>query len=53
MEKRNSDRFIGTWVPEPMYNEMVKLVPGTYVNRTELVLKAIRKLLIETHGVKF
>ena len=36
-----------------MQAEVDKLVPGTYVNRTELVLKAIRKLLIEDHNVKF
>ena len=36
-----------------MQDEVDKLIPGIYINRTELVLKAIRKLLVEDHNVKF
>ena len=33
--------------------EVDRLIPGVYINRTELVLKAIRKLLKEEHNVSF
>lgn len=38
---------------DKLAEEIDRLIPGVYINRTELVLKAIRKLLVETHGVNF
>lgn len=34
-------------------SEIDRLIPGVYINRTELVLKAIRKLLKEEHNISF
>lgn len=53
MQNTPKGSYVPVIVPRALCNEMDKLVPGTYINRTELVLKAVRKLLIEEHGVKF